>query len=109
MKPTHDIVAAQIDRIEAEMKRIGYWQDTPPPPENLVITQAFGADKLSFEQWLQFIFVPRVREIIQERGEFPRNSQVADKAYREWKMWGDAPDTENLIQLLRDFDALFTH
>lgn len=107
MKPQYEAVAKQVDLIEAEMKRIGYWQAEPPPAENLVITQAFGGDKLSFGQWLQFVFIPRVRQIIEMRGAFPGASQVADQAFREWKMWGDAPETDELIRLLREFDAMF--
>ena len=105
--PTHAVVEAKLSEIEAEMKRIGMWQDKPPPAENLAVTQAFGADKLSFEQWLQFIFIPRVREIIAARAAFPAASQVHQKAFREWRMWGDMPNVDNLLALFKSFDELF--
>ena len=107
MTPSYDIVDQRISQIEAEMRLNGMWQEKPPPAEALVITQAFGGDKLAFEQWLQFVFIPRVRQIITERGQFPARSQVADQAFREWKMWGDAPNVDDLLKLLREFDAMF--
>jgi len=107
MQPSFETVEASVARIEAEMRRIGMWQDQPLSAEQLDFKQAFGGDKLSFEQWLQFVFIPRVRQIISTRGQFPSQSQVADQAFREWKMWGNRDDVDGLVTLLREFDALF--
>lgn len=96
-----------IAGIEAEMKRIGMWQAEPIEPERLEIRQAFGGDQLSFEQWLQFVFIARVRGIVDSNGTFPSSSQVADQAFREWKMFGEREDVDPLLDLLRDFDATF--
>ena len=83
--PNYQTVANQVDLIEEEMRRINMWQPNPLPPEKLEVTTAFGQGSMAFEQWLQFIFLPRVREIIAERGRFPNQSQVADQAFREWR------------------------
>jgi uncharacterized protein YqcC (DUF446 family) len=107
VQPEYEIVAAKINEIEAEMRRMGMWQDQPLTPEQLDFEKPFGMDKLALEQWLQFIFIARVREIIAAKGKFPSGSQVADQAFREWVMWGSRTDVEPLIQLLREFDALF--
>jgi uncharacterized protein YqcC (DUF446 family) len=107
VQPAHAVVQAKIDQIKSEMQRIGMWQEQPPAAEQLEVTQAFGGDKVSFEQWLQFVFISRVREIIDEKGRFPSGSQVSTKAYREWRMFGEAPDVDQLLELLREFDALF--
>ena len=107
MAASYDVVAIKLDEIEQEMKRIGMWQTTPLPPEAMEFEQAFGADKMAFEQWLQFVFIARVREIIDAKGEFPSSSQVADQAFKEWKMWGDREDVDTLLEDLGSFDALF--
>lgn len=107
MQPEYEIVVSKIDEIEAEMRRMGVWQSRPLTPEQMDFKQPFGMDLLTLEQWLQFIFIPRVREIVATRGEFPSGSQVADHAFREWVMWGSRDDAEPLIQLLRQFDSLF--
>lgn len=107
MRPAPDVVASKIAQIEAEMKRIGVWQDQPPAPEQMRFERAFGADKLAFEQWLQFVLVPRVKAIVDGGGQFPTGSEVATQAFREWKMWGDRTNVDALLELLREFDALF--
>lgn len=106
-QPTHAAVEAKITQIETEMKKVGMWQQEPLPPEKLDTRAAFGQDKLSFEQWLQFIFIPRVREIITAKGNWPPGSQVSVQAFREWQQWGSEDRYNRLLDLLREFDAMF--
>src|SRR5215472_4730304 len=92
-----------IDQIEKEMRRIGFWQEQPLRPEQLSFKKAFAVDTMTFAQWLQFVFVPRVREAVASNN-FPSSSSVGVQAVREFD--GD-PDADRLIQLLSEFDALF--
>ena len=107
MAANHDVVAAKVDEIEAEMRRIGMWQDKPLPAEAMNFQRAFGGDTMAFGQWLQFVFIPRVRAIIAGREKFPTKSQVCDQAFREWRMWDDVQNVDQLLDLLREFDNLF--
>jgi len=91
------------DRIEAEMRRIGFWQNQPLLPEQMEFTQAFAMDTMTFTQWLQFVFLPRVREAAASN-QFPSNSSVGTQAVREFD--GD-PGAGDLVTLLSEFDALF--
>jgi uncharacterized protein YqcC (DUF446 family) len=102
--PSYTAVAEAIDRVEAELKRIGWWRNAPLPPEMYQFTQAFAMDTMPFSYWLQFIFIPRVRSIIESHGEFPRTSMVAAQAVREFDGIEEASD---LNTALHDFDALF--
>jgi uncharacterized protein YqcC (DUF446 family) len=92
-----------VDAIEAEMRRIGYWQGEPLRAEQMEFTQAFAMDTMTFAQWLQFIFLPRVREAIASN-QFPSSSSVGTQAVREFD---GAPDSDRLVTLLSEFDALF--
>lgn len=96
-------VLRYADLIEAEMRRIGYWQNQPLRPEQLQFKQAFAMDTMAFTQWLQFIFLPRVREAAASN-RFPSSSSVGTQAVRE--LDGD-PNAGNLLTLLAEFDALF--
>lgn len=89
--------------IEAEMRRIGYWQNHPPRPEQLKFTQAFAMDTMTLVQWLQFIFLPNVREAAASN-QFPANSSVGAHAVREFDGDDNAGD---LVRLLAEFDGLF--
>ncbi len=96
-------VLQYADRIEAEMRRIGFWQSAPLRPEQLNFKQAFAMDTMTYAQWLQFIFLPRVREAAASN-EFPSGSSVGAQAAREFD--GD-PDAGGLVSLLSEFDTLF--
>ena len=104
MQPSYEEVAGHLDDIEIEMKRIGFWSDRPPTPEMYNFTQAFAMDTMPFSYWLQFIFIPRVRSIVAEQGNFPGSSQVAVQAVREFDGVWEASD---LVSKLSAFDALF--
>lgn len=93
-----------IGEIEAEMKRIGMWQEEPLPPQAYAFQKAFAMDTMAYSQWLQFVFIPRVRQIVSEKGTFPSGSMVATQAIREFDGWTEAGD---LISLLSEFDAMF--
>lgn len=95
--------ARYADEIEAEMRRIGFWQQAPLDPKRLNFEQAFAMDTMTFAQWLQFIFLPRVRKAI-AANSFPQGSSVGVQAVREFD--GD-PDADHLVTLLSEFDALF--
>ena len=103
MPPTPSSVLAQLEHIEAGMKRIGLWQEGPLEPEQYDFRAAFAGDTMSFAQWLQFIFIPNVRAAAGQN-KFPAASHVGAKAVREFDT---VPDAAQLVTLLAEFDALF--
>ncbi len=104
--PAYAQVTAKIAAIEAEMKRIGYWSAEPLPEGAYAFRQAFAMDTMAFGQWLQFIFISRVKSIIEQRGAFPAQSQVGTQAVREFD--GDQ-QAAHLVSLLCEFDSLFNN
>jgi uncharacterized protein YqcC (DUF446 family) len=102
--PSHQEVADKIDAIERELRRIGAWQSAPLDAERYDFREAFAMDTMAFTQWLQFIFIERVRSLITSGGAFPRSSQVGVQAVRELDGQAEAAD---LIRLLNEFDELF--
>jgi uncharacterized protein YqcC (DUF446 family) len=99
--PNPILVKQRIDNIEAEMKRIGYWSDKPLPPEAYNFHRAFAMDTMAFSQWLQFVFVVRVNELVESGGPFPTRSQVGAQAVREFD---GADEANQLVRLLSEFD-----
>jgi uncharacterized protein YqcC (DUF446 family) len=96
-------VIRYADRIEHEMRRIGYWQHQPLRPEQMQFKKAFAMDTMAFTQWLQFVFLPRVREAAVSK-QFPSSSSVGTQAVREFD--GD-DNAGKLTEILAEFDALF--
>lgn len=101
--PIYSNAAALADSLEAELKRLNRWCGTPLPPEKFEDMGAFGRNTMPFEQWLQFVLIPRIREIVSTAGEFPQTSNVAAYAVRNFD--GD-PATGHLEDLLYELDQL---
>lgn len=93
--------ASYAERIERELRGLGVWQSAPLPDAAYDSRQAFFADTMTFYQWLQFVLLARVREIVDKRGEFPRGSSVGAYAVRELDGCEEAGE---LITALCEFD-----
>jgi uncharacterized protein YqcC (DUF446 family) len=105
MPPTRQRrLALMLTRIEAELRRLGLWSALPPPAAALQSTLPFCFDTLAFEQWLQWVFLPRFWALLQQGGPLPERSGIAPMA----EVWFEdkAMDAENLIELLRAFDEV---
>jgi len=88
--------------IENELIRLDEWQQIPPDPALFNDMGAFGINTMPFTTWLQFVFIPNVKDIIIKQGNFPASSSVATYAYRNL----DAERYAILNYMLSDFDAL---
>ena len=64
---------------------------------------AFGENTMTFDQWMQFVLVPRLREIVRDREAFPSGSDLA--AYAVRALDGD-PDCYRFHDLLYAIDHL---
>jgi uncharacterized protein YqcC (DUF446 family) len=100
-------VLTQLDAVEAEMRRIGFWADNSPDLQAAVQAGEVRSflDAPSFELWLQCIFLPNARAAAQS-GTLPTRSQVGLIAMREYDYHSHVPEAQGLLQLLQEFDAL---
>jgi uncharacterized protein YqcC (DUF446 family) len=89
--------------IETELRRLGRWSSRDLPREKYEDMGAFGSNTMSFEEWLQFILIPRIHQIVETKDDFPAGSQLATYAVRVWD--GD-PDSSRLHQILYALDDL---
>jgi len=93
MTKKQELVNAQLDKIELEMKRIKYWLTDK--------TQGVG----TFEHWLQFSFLPSARDAAL-KNIFPTNSQVGLMALRQYDYHSTIEIAHPLMYLLFDFDKI---
>jgi len=98
----HEIIAKAVE-IEEELKRLNRWQTDPLPAEKFENMGAFGSNTMAFEQWIQFILIPRIQHIVRDNDEFPSGSMLATYAVRAFD--GDY-DTAHLQELLYAIDQL---
>lgn len=101
------MLTQKLDQIEAEMRRIGYWQESLPDFQAKV---AYGElrsflDAPSFETWLQTVFIPNARRAV-ETDMLPADSQVGLMAMRQYDYHSSVPEAHGLMRLLSEFDDL---
>jgi uncharacterized protein YqcC (DUF446 family) len=104
MSDDHEVAAVLID-IEAELRQIGCWQAESPPPAALSSEQPFAVDTLNFAQWLQFIFIPRMRFLIDQQQGLPGVSGIAPMAEEYFSARRQLP-VNGLMAALHAVDAL---
>ncbi len=64
MAASYDGASEYADKIEQELRRLNVWQAEPLPETAYQSTRAFFGDTMSFYQWLQFVLIPRVRNVV---------------------------------------------
>jgi uncharacterized protein YqcC (DUF446 family) len=69
-------IAALLIDIEGELRSLNLWQSEPPSPQALASTEPFCIDTLSSVQWLQFIFLPRLRALLQAQRLPPGRCEI---------------------------------
>lgn len=61
-----------LEQLQCELINTHHWSDTRPTEQALSSRQPFCVDTLSFAQWLQFIFLPKMAAMIEAKQPLPR-------------------------------------
>lgn len=81
-------VAALLIDIEAELRTLGLWDKLPPSAEALASDQPFSIDTLTLPQWLQFIFIPTLYQLLEEGKPLPQRCGIAPMAEEYFRGMG---------------------
>ncbi|MBG23208.1 MAG: hypothetical protein CMF22_07100 [Idiomarinaceae bacterium] len=98
--------ARLLERLEAELNCLGLWQADCPAAHELQSSEPFAVDKLDFHQWLQFIMLPRMWDMIDGEHPLPQNIAVSPMAAHVYRH--ELENHEGLISILREFDVLLS-
>jgi len=95
-------LAQLLDALQAELDRLNLWETMPPPARALQSNLPFCCDTLRFSQWLQWVFMPRTRALLDAGGGFPFMSAIRPMA--EEVLAGCGWDAGRLLRLLGAID-----
>lgn len=98
-------LAEQLLLIERELRLLGWWASGAPAPERLTSREPFCVDTLAFEEWLQWILLPRMKVLIEQAGPLPTACALRPMGEMSWG--GDAR-VSSLLDLLGEIDRLLT-
>ncbi len=103
--PRNDIAAQLID-LEAALRQLDLWSDQPPPADAMQSEQPFAMDRMDFEHWLQFIFMPTLYRILETGDALPERCAITPMA--EETIGKRSLPTQSLMSALRKLDQLIT-
>ena len=101
-RPEHEQTLALIDNIEQELKRLDIWESSPPQPDAMDSPNPFCYDTLEIHQWLQWVFIPRIRALSDAGQKLPAQCDIA--SYAEVVFEAHLEDRVQLIEHIRAFD-----
>ena len=99
--------AQKLDHIEAELRSLGWWRAKPVDPFAHLSPEEPRSylDASSFEDWLQFVFLPNARGGARG-GTLPATSNVGDMARQHYDYQTNVVEAQSLIRLLSAFDEM---
>lgn len=97
-------LADQLLQIELEMRQLDLWHQQAPCEQALQSIQPFCFDTLEFTEWLQFIFLPRMKIILEQGMVLPSSCDIAPMAEECFKRLPE--NTDHLLALLIECDRV---
>ncbi|MDO3382918.1 YqcC family protein [Gilvimarinus algae] len=85
MSEKHIAVANILMDLEAAMRDLNLWHQEVPPPQALASDQPFAIDTLTFTQWLQFLFIPKMYQLVEQRAALPEACAIAPMAHEYFR------------------------
>ena len=84
-----DEVKGLLSELEAELKQQELWCLQPANPVALASTMPFCCDTMPLEQWLQFIFIPRIQALLDGNHCLPNKISILPMAEEVFKQRGE--------------------
>ena len=101
-----ELLSLFID-LEAELRTQQLWRTSPLLASAYLSHEPFCFDTMTFTEWLQFVFLPKIRDIIDKQQTLPDKCSIAPMAEEYFK--DASEDGTRIIQLLARIDALLTN
>jgi uncharacterized protein YqcC (DUF446 family) len=102
-KEQHQKILALMLALESELRAQRLWSDIAPDAKAMSSVVPFMYDTLKLHQWLQWVFLPRTRAVIDARGNLPGNCSIHPLAEHEFARLKEM-DTVKLLELIEEID-----
>lgn len=100
------LVAGLMLEVEAEMRHVGLWGEASPSNDALSSVLPFCCDTLSFAEWLQYVFLPRMKVLLEAGANLPGKCGLVPMAEESFRFLG--PNAAKILSLLRQVDEALT-
>lgn len=105
MPRSHLDVEILIIKLEHSLRDAMLWSGSKPSNQALQSMVPFAFDSMPFEQWLQFIFIPKMSEIIRTEKMLPNSLKLLPMAEQSF---GTANNHLVVIEVIKQIDLVFS-
>jgi uncharacterized protein YqcC (DUF446 family) len=101
-----DAVKYLLIQLETELQQQQLWSSVPASNAAMASEMPFCCDTLQLEQWLQFIFLPKIQALLEAQRPLPANVSVWPMAEEAFKKHGHRMTP--LLQIIHRLDQTFS-
>ncbi|MFV0575518.1 MAG: YqcC family protein [Vibrio sp.] len=92
-----------LNLLHDELVQLELWEDVAPAEDALQSDQPFALDTLKPTQWLQWVFLPKMRELVESGSEVPTGFEISP--YFEHAM-PKGEQRDQLLAILNQLDEI---
>ena len=99
-------IRALLEELAFELKTLNLWQIQQPSAVELSSSAPFCCDTLAFEQWLQFVFIPKLSMMINQQQSLPAKislTPMAEEAFKHLSV-----NAKPLLDVIQKIDKTLT-
>jgi dTDP-4-dehydrorhamnose 3,5-epimerase len=98
-----------LNQLISQLKRAEQWSVSPPSEWAMQSEAPFACDRMDFAQWLQFIFIPKMTNLLQAQLPLPRRMTLLPMA-QEWakELKCDRQYTTAILDTINKIDLIFS-
>jgi uncharacterized protein YqcC (DUF446 family) len=104
MPRSHKEVEILITKLEHSLRDAMLWSTSAPTAKALQSIVPFAYDTMQFEQWLQFIFIPKMFDIVSKKSALPNNLNLLPMGEQ---CFSTAYNRTRIIEVIRQIDLVF--
>ncbi|TVP90225.1 MAG: YqcC family protein [Pseudomonadaceae bacterium] len=102
VSPQRQQLRQQLAQLEQVLRQLGLWSSQAPEPAAIASQLPFCADTLAFEEWLQWVFLPRLQGMLDQAQPLP--SQCGLRPMGEQSLLHLGRRRVDLLRLLEQID-----
>ena len=106
IKKNRECALDLLNELTIVLKSLNLWQIQLPSMAALSSNEPFCCDTLAFEQWLQFIFIPKLTVMINQGDSLPATISLTPMAEECFKYL--ASNTKPLLDVIQSIDNHLT-
>ncbi|AUI86759.1 hypothetical protein BS333_10355 [Vibrio azureus] len=92
-----------LDQLEKQLHQQQLWQTNEPEQQALLSVEPFAIDTLHPHEWLQWIFIAKMRSLVEEKQPLPKGFLLEPYFSEAWKQ---ETHYAELLMTIRAIDQL---